>query len=53
MTLTTVLAIVLLAALILPGLILGLAVAPWFFFLMLLAGVVPLFFIARGSDERR
>jgi hypothetical protein len=43
------LALVLLAALILPGLLLGLMVAPWFFLLMLLAAVVPLFFLIRSA----
>jgi hypothetical protein len=50
---TNIAAIILLAVLLLPGLILGLAVAPWFFLLMLLAAVVPLYLIARGSRERR
>ena len=51
MSITTVMAIILLAALLLPGLVLGFAVAPWFFLLLVLAGVVPLFFIARSPRD--
>ena len=53
MSATNIFAIVLLVVLLLPGLILGLAVAPWFFLLMALAAIVPLYFIARGSREKR
>jgi hypothetical protein len=43
------LTLVVLAALVLPALLLGFMVAPWFFLLMLLAAVVPLFFLIRSA----
>ena len=49
---TNIAALVLLVVLLLPGLLLGLYVAPWFFLLMALAAVVPLYFIARPREKR-
>ena len=51
MSITSVMAIILLVVLLLPGLVLGFTVAPWFFLLLVLAGVVPLFFIARSPTD--
>ncbi len=48
---TAIIAIVLLVVLLLPGLVLGLTTAPWFFLLMLLALFAPLFFIARSPHD--
>jgi hypothetical protein len=47
-----VLAIVAIVILLLPGLILGLTAGRGFLFLMLLAIIVPLFFIGRGVTNK-
>jgi hypothetical protein len=43
-------ALILMAVLVLPGLLLGLFVNPWFFTLILAMIIVPLFFIGRGRQ---
>jgi len=45
-------AIILLLALLLPGFLLGLYLAPWFFLLMLVAAVVPLYMVTRPREKK-
>ena len=47
---------ILLVIFVLPGVILGLYLAPWFFFLMAIAIVVPLYFLIHegmAEDEKQ
>lgn len=44
-----ILAVVLLAVFLVPGAVLGLLVAPWFFLIMVAAMFVPLLFLAWGD----
>lgn len=44
------LAIILLVALVVPAIVLGLLVAPWFFLIMIGLVVIPLLFINRGVE---